>query len=139
VRFENGALGVVHATTAAYPGLSARLHVHGDRGSAIIDDGTLSFIHTTPAGTDPAETLTGSVGDLGNQADRHPEALPLHGAAASSDPRALSDAHRLQYLNFLAALRGEQEIRVTLETNRRSISVIEGVYTSARTGQPVSL
>jgi UDP-N-acetyl-2-amino-2-deoxyglucuronate dehydrogenase len=139
VRFENGALGVLHATTAAYPGLSARLHVHGDRGSAIIDNGTLSFIHTTPAGTDQAEMLIGSVGDLGNQADRYPEALTLCGAAAGSDPGALSDAHRLQYLNFLAALRGEQEIRVTLETNRRSISVIEGVYISARTGQPVSL
>ena len=25
VRFESGALGVLHATTAAYPGLSARL------------------------------------------------------------------------------------------------------------------
>ena len=32
VRFESGALGVLHATTAAYPGLSARLQVHGDRG-----------------------------------------------------------------------------------------------------------
>src|SRR5829696_9130368 len=29
VRFESGALGVLHATTAAYPGLSARLQVHG--------------------------------------------------------------------------------------------------------------
>jgi UDP-N-acetyl-2-amino-2-deoxyglucuronate dehydrogenase len=142
VRFENGALGVLHATTAAYPGLSARLHVHGDRGSAIIDNGTLSFIHTTPAGTDPAETLIGSTGELGdlvNQAARYPEALTLAGAAASSDPSALSDAHRRQYLNFLASLRGEQEIRVTLETNRRSISVIEGVYSSARRGQPVAL
>jgi UDP-N-acetyl-2-amino-2-deoxyglucuronate dehydrogenase len=45
----------------------------------------------------------------------------------------------LQYLNFLAALRGEEELRVTLETNRRSIGVIEGVYTSARTGRPVTL
>ena len=32
VRFANGALGVLHATTAAYPGLSARLQVHGDKG-----------------------------------------------------------------------------------------------------------
>ena len=31
VRFESGALGVLHATTAAYPGLSAHLQVHGDR------------------------------------------------------------------------------------------------------------
>ena len=48
VRFENGALGVLHATTAAYPGLSARLQVHGDRGSVVIDDDQLAFIHATP-------------------------------------------------------------------------------------------
>jgi len=38
LRFAGGALGVLHATTAAYPGLTARLQVHGDRGSAVIDD-----------------------------------------------------------------------------------------------------
>lgn len=30
VRFESGALGVLHATTAAFPGLSARIQAHGD-------------------------------------------------------------------------------------------------------------
>jgi hypothetical protein len=59
--------------------------------------------------------------------------------AAGSDPSNLSDAHRLQYLNFLGALDGTEELRVTLETNRRSIGVITGVYESARTGRPVSL
>jgi UDP-N-acetyl-2-amino-2-deoxyglucuronate dehydrogenase len=38
VRFESGALAVLHATTSAFPGLSARLHVHGDRGSAVIEN-----------------------------------------------------------------------------------------------------
>ena len=50
VRFENGALGVLHATTAAYPGLSARLQVHGDKGSVVIDNDELTFIHVTPPG-----------------------------------------------------------------------------------------
>ena len=52
VRFESGALGVLHATTAAYPGLSARLQVHGDRGSAVIDNDQLAFFHATAEGTD---------------------------------------------------------------------------------------
>ena len=42
VRFESGALGVLHATTAAYPGLSARLQVHGDKGSVVIDNDELA-------------------------------------------------------------------------------------------------
>ena len=51
VRFENGALGVLHATSSAYPGLSARLQVHGDQGSIVIDNDLLTFIHTTPQGS----------------------------------------------------------------------------------------
>jgi UDP-N-acetyl-2-amino-2-deoxyglucuronate dehydrogenase len=115
VRFASGALGVLHATTAAYPGLSARLQVHGDRGSVVIDNDRLVYFGSAPA------------------ADDGP------GPAAGSDPRQMSDAHRLQYLNFLAALDGTEELRVDLETNRRSISVITGAYESARTGRPVSL
>ena len=49
VRFESGALGVLHASTAAYPGMSARLQVHGDRGSVVIDSDKLSYIHRTPS------------------------------------------------------------------------------------------
>jgi UDP-N-acetyl-2-amino-2-deoxyglucuronate dehydrogenase len=126
VRFESGALGVLHATTAAYPGLSARLQVHGDRGSAVIDNDQLAFIHVTPKGTGPEEKLMGTTSA---------RAVPT----AGSDPGQLSDAHRLQYLNFLGALAGTEELRVDLETNRRSISVITGVYESARTGRPVRL
>jgi predicted dehydrogenase len=58
---------------------------------------------------------------------------------ASSNPGQLSDAHRLQYLNFLGALAGTEKLRVDLETNRRSIAVITGAYESARTGRPVAL
>jgi hypothetical protein len=44
-----------------------------------------------------------------------------------------------QYNNFLAALSGEEKIRVGLAENRQSISVIVGAYESARTCKPVSL
>jgi UDP-N-acetyl-2-amino-2-deoxyglucuronate dehydrogenase len=126
VRFESGALGVLHATTAAYPGLSARLQVHGDRGSVVIDNDQLAFIHVTPAGESPEEKL------MGKSSTRE---VPT----AGSDPGRLSDAHRLQYLNFLGALDGTDTVRVTLETNRQSIGVITGAYESARTGRPVAL
>ncbi|MEV6630838.1 Gfo/Idh/MocA family oxidoreductase [Actinoplanes sp. NPDC051470] len=126
VRFESGALGMLHATTAAYPGLSARLQVHGDRGSAVIDNDQLVFFQVTAEGENPQERLMGT-----NTAREVP--------TAGSDPGMLSDAHRSQYENFLAALDGTEELRVDLVTNRRSIGVITGVYESARTGKPVAL
>jgi predicted dehydrogenase len=129
VRFESGALGVLHATTAAYPGLSARLQVHGDRGSAVIDNDELAFLHATPRDTEREERLMGTTQTISGAA----------AATASSNPGQLSDAHRLQYLNFLGALDGTAKLRVDLETNRQSIGVITGAYESARTGRPVSL
>lgn len=138
VKFESGALGILHGSTAAFPGLSARLQVHGDKGSAIIDSDQLTYIHTTPAGAESDEKFFGAAGRPTNQVDRY--ALPDGSMpSAGSNPGQLSDAHRYQYENFLAALRGEEEIRVGLAENRQSISVILGVYESARTGKPVRL
>ena len=139
VRFENGALGVLHATTAAYPGLSARLQVHGDKGSIVIDNDELTFIHVSSPDADAEEKAYGSLGPAGNQIADH-ATEPDTGGGAGSDPAALSGvAHRRQYENFLAALAGEEPLRVDLETNRQAIAIITGAYESARTGRPVSL
>jgi UDP-N-acetyl-2-amino-2-deoxyglucuronate dehydrogenase len=139
VRFESGALGVLHATTAAYPGLSARLQVHGDRGSIVIDNDFLTFIHTTPQGSEAEDKSYGSASDSINQVDDYTAAEEM-GATTGSNPGGLSPlAHRRQYENFLAALAADEPLRVDLETNRQSIAVITGVYESARTGKPVAL
>jgi len=138
VRFENGALGVLHATTAAYPGLSARLQVHGDKGSVVIDNDELSFIHVTPPGSSAEEKMMGGKSTSINQVADY-TAGEAGGAAAGRNPGQLSDAHRYQYLNFLAALAGREPLRVDLATNRQAISIITGVYESARTGKPVAL
>ena len=131
VRFESGALGVLHATTAAYPGLSARLQVHGDKGSAVIDNDQLVFFEKTAPGSEAAEQAYGSTKSTSEKAAAAP--------TAGSDPSRLSDAHKRQYENFLGALDGTDRLRVDLATNRQSIAVITGVYESARTGRPARL
>jgi predicted dehydrogenase len=140
VRFESGALGVLHATTAAYPGLSARLQVHGDQGSLIIDNDRLSFIHVTPSEGGAEEKAYGDPNAAINQVADYPEASGEAAKTAGSNPGGLStEAHRRQYQNFLAALDGTEELRVDLATNRQAISIIAGVYESARTHRPVRL
>jgi UDP-N-acetyl-2-amino-2-deoxyglucuronate dehydrogenase len=139
VRFEGGAFGLLHATTAAYPGLSARLQVHGDQGSVVIDNDFLTFIHVTPQGTEAEEKLMGSKSDSINQLDNY-ALTEQTGQTTGSNPGGLSPlAHHRQYENFLAALAGEESVRVDLETNRRSVELITAVYESARTGKPVVL
>lgn len=138
VRFASGALGVLHATTAAYPGLSTRLEVHGDRGSVVVVDDELAFIHVTPQGAAAQEKSYGSSGTGLNQVDAY--GGPARGTpTAASDPGQFGEAHRYQYQNFLAALAGREPLRVDLATNRQAISIITGAYESARTGRPVVL
>ncbi len=42
VRFENGAIGVIDATTAAYPGFVERVEIIGTRGTAVLDGAELT-------------------------------------------------------------------------------------------------
>jgi UDP-N-acetyl-2-amino-2-deoxyglucuronate dehydrogenase len=136
VKFESGALGTVHGTTAAFPGVSTRLQVHGDRGSVVIDNDDLVFIHTTSG--ERAESFPGSSQDSNNQAAQYVEAS-TGAPAATNDPRQLSDAHRYQYENFLDALEGKADLVVTLEQARRAVALTLAIYESARTGRPITL
>jgi len=45
LRFASGALGVIAATTGAYPGVTTRIEVFGNQGSAIIENDELAFLH----------------------------------------------------------------------------------------------
>ena len=114
--------------------------MHGDRGSVVIDNDKLTFIHLTPRDGSAEERAYGAPGTAINQIADYPDASGAAEQTAGSNPGQLAiDPHRRQYENFLAALAGEDALRVDLETNRQSIAIITGVYESARTGRPVSL
>jgi UDP-N-acetyl-2-amino-2-deoxyglucuronate dehydrogenase len=129
VRFASGALGVIHATTAAYPGISARLQVHGDRGSAVIENDQLTFFH---AATDEGEATDYGTPGTGNQAA---DALPTAAGAAG----LLSDTHVAQYRDFAAAIRDGRPPRVGVREATTTLAVILAVYESASTGLPVQV
>jgi UDP-N-acetyl-2-amino-2-deoxyglucuronate dehydrogenase len=129
VTFASGALGVVHATTAAYPGLSARLQILGSRGSAVIDDDQLVYLHIGSAGTD-APTRGADL--TANQIE--PVVPGPSKGYAGADPTALSDAHTLQYADFLDAIDTGRNPLVTVTEARRSLATILAIYDSARHG-----
>jgi predicted dehydrogenase len=139
VRFESGALGVIHGSTAVYPGLIARLQVHGTRGSAVVENDVLTYFHSTPADQPPSDMAMGVQGGDTNQIAKFTRPDGSSPVAGSSVAGQMSDAHLYQYRNFLAALRGDEPLRVTLADNRQAIQIITGIYESARTGLPVQL
>jgi predicted dehydrogenase len=138
LKFEGGALGTILATTAAFPGLTTRIAVHGDRGSAIIDDDELSYFHAAGEGQE-GEAYGAGGGE--NQAEEVMEQYGevATGPGAGADPGSLSMAHRDQIQDFVEALREGREPLVNLEEGRKPLAIIQGIYESARTGGPVRI
>ena len=134
LKFDGGALGTIVATTAAYPGLTARIAVHGDKGSAVIDDDELVYFHAAGVGKE-AEAYGGGE----NQSERVMEQYGggSRGPGAGSDPGSLSMAHRDQIADFTLAVREDREPFINVEEGRKPLAIIAAIYESARTGRPV--
>ena len=132
VRFESGALGVIHATTAAYPGLSVRVQLHGDRGSAIIDDDQLEYFYSAGDGTfDP----TGS--SARNQAATLVPAGELRGG--DRGPDVFIAGHLRQYEDVVDAITEGRDPGVRVEDALLSLAVVRAIYLSATLGRAVAL
>lgn len=127
IRFRNGALGMIEASTAAYPGLLKRTEIHGDRGSARVeqDDITLwEFQERVPSDNDIFATMARAAG----------------GKAGASDPRGIThEGHRQQLADFLAAIDEDRAPFVDGRDGRKAVEIIRAIYRSARLGRPVEL
>jgi UDP-N-acetyl-2-amino-2-deoxyglucuronate dehydrogenase len=136
LKFASGALGTIVATTAAYPGLTARIAVHGDRGSAVIDDDELRYFHVAGDGQEGA-----AYGGGENQAKKVMERYGAteYGPGAGSDPGSLSMAHRDQLRDFVDAVREGRNPSIDVEEGRKPLAIISAIYESARTGRAVRI
>lgn len=119
IAFESGAIGLLLASTAAFPGLPVRLAVHGSAGTAVMENDGLSFFASATAPAPAADTLV-----------------------EHDVPEGWSDvdmAHRRQYLDVIDAIRTGRRPAITTDDGRRALQVVLAVYESARTGRPVDL
>jgi predicted dehydrogenase len=92
LRFRSGALGVVHATTAAYPGYAERIELIGTEGSALLE-GTALRAQFTDGTTVEMKTESGAGG-------------------TGADPMAFPhDWHRALLADFLDAIEERREPR----------------------------
>jgi UDP-N-acetyl-2-amino-2-deoxyglucuronate dehydrogenase len=137
LKFAGGALGTIVATTAAYPGLTARIAVHGDRGSAIIDDDELRYFHAGDGQEGDAYGASGGENQAEEVMERFGKAES--GTGAGADPGSLSMAHRDQIQDFVEAVLVDREPSINLVEGRKPLAIIQGIYESARTGGPVRI
>lgn len=117
LEFQNGAVGTIHASTAAYPGSPRVLRLSGSGGTAELTEDRLTRWAL------PSESWTREATDT-----------------AASDPRALSwEGHRLQLEDFVQAIREGRQPQAGLEEGCRPVELILAMYHSAETGRRVEV
>ncbi|HEY7312294.1 MAG TPA: Gfo/Idh/MocA family oxidoreductase [Gemmataceae bacterium] len=127
LRFANGALGVIQATTSVHPGLPKTIAVHGDRGTVVIEQDDVLRWDFTP------ETAE-------DRAIKERFAQKTGASGGSSNPAAISHVgHARQLADFVHAIRTNSAPLVDGREGRKAVAVIEAIYRSAATGRAVAL
>ncbi|MFL5625648.1 MAG: Gfo/Idh/MocA family protein [Ktedonobacteraceae bacterium] len=131
LRFANGALGTIAATTAAYPGVTTRIEIFGDKGSAIIENDSLSYLHLA---RDEHEAVS-DYGAQGATSAGSPSKIDT-----AQNPAALSaNGHALQIADMMRAIRENTTPLVDGYAARHPVEILLAAYESARTHQEVTL
>jgi predicted dehydrogenase len=127
VKFRNGALGTITATTAAYPGLLKKTEIHGSRGSVIVEqDDVLLWKFDKETAKD--------------RTTREKFAQRVGGGGGAGDPKAISyKGHLEQLRDFVKAVRTGGVPQVDGREGRKSVEIITAIYKAAKSGRRVSL
>ena len=128
LEFANGALGTLEAATSAYPGYPRRLELTGSQGTLVIDGDRLARVDIVGAG---------GAGGLAAPMLVQPPAS--EGGAASSPVVADASAHQRVIEDFIRAIETGGPPCCDGREARQSVALIEAIYRSSRTGQPVVL
>jgi UDP-N-acetyl-2-amino-2-deoxyglucuronate dehydrogenase len=127
LRFANGALGVIEATTAAFPGSLKKIEIAGSTGMAILEEEDIikwEFAEKSPDDDRIRTEMLGKTKTGGGAAD--PAAIGHH-------------AHAALFRDVLSAIDNNQPLSIDGLEGRRSVELILAIYESARTGNKVRL
>jgi len=125
--FKNGSLGVIEATTTAFPGSLKRIEICGSGGMAILEEEDLkqwTFASETPEDEAIRARMAGKTKTGGGAGD--PAAIGHHG-------------HTMLFNEFTAAILEDRVPLIDGKEGRRSVELIQAIYESAKTGQTIKL
>lgn len=127
LRFANGALGVIQATTSVHPGLPKTIAIHGDAGTVVVEQDDVlrwDFKDGRPEDAAIKERFATKIGASGG----------------SSNPAAIShQGHARQLADFVRAIQFNSAPLVDGREGRRAVEVICGIYRAAQTGQTFTI
>lgn len=118
LEFAGGAIGVFHATTAAYPGYPRRVEISGSEGTVILEHDRIIAADLRNA---PAEGAKFAERDE-NQSGSSPVVSDFRG-------------HQAVIEDFLCAIRNNSAPACDGREGRRSLALVEAIYRAARSPQ----
>lgn len=125
VKFKNGSLGTIEASTSCAPGFPRRLELCGSKGSAVLENDCIkrwTFVEELPED----EGIRRKYADGENM------------KGGSGDPMAISyEGHRRQIQDMADTIISGREANLSGREGRRAVQLICGIYESARTGKPL--
>jgi len=127
LRFKSGALGVIEATTAAYPGMLKRIEIHGTLGSAVLEEEDIKyweFAKMNKADIKLVERMAGRTKTGGGAGD--PAAIGHH-------------AHAELFRDAIRSIQGKTSNSIDGSQGRRSVEIILAIYKAAESGKAVAL
>lgn len=127
LRFASGAIGVIEATTSAWPGLLKKTEIHGTEGTVIVEQDDVvrwEFLKK----------------DRRDASIRRKFAAGSSNTGGAADPKAISYiGHRDQLKDFVEAINEDRPARVDGVDGRKSVEIILAIYKAAWTGRTVKL
>lgn len=127
LKFKNGAVGTITASTAAWPGLLKKTEIHGTAGSAIVEQDDVLLWQFEKA--KPKDR--GIVDKLMNREES---------TGGASDPKSISClGHMEQLKDFIKAIQLGKKPKITGEEGRKAVEIVLAIYQSSWTGKRVSL
>jgi predicted dehydrogenase len=127
LRFANGALGVIEASTAINPGFYRRIEILGTKGSAIVEEDNISlwkFDEERDSDQIVREKFSGE----------------HRSGGGVSDPKAIGDiGHLRQILDFIKAIDNGHAPAIDALEARKAVALVTAIYESAGSNRIIYL
>ncbi|HWE03765.1 MAG TPA: Gfo/Idh/MocA family oxidoreductase [Tepidisphaeraceae bacterium] len=122
VKFKSGAFGTIMGTTAMFPGTPARIEIGGENGTAVSEAGlkVYKFRDERLADAELVDRVNANAASL------------TRGAGAAADIGL--DLHTRNIASILASWEQGKEAETSGAEGRKSVSIINALYESARKG-----
>jgi predicted dehydrogenase len=125
IEYDNGALGTIEGATSVKPGSAVMLEVRGMKGTIVLEGGNVKMWQLE---------------DMEEGEEERMKALEGYQASGADAPEKIGyDSHRVQFVDFVAALNEDREPWVPAGEGRKAVEIIRAIYKSSQTGEAVEL